>query len=660
MKDNLIYIFLIILIVGIFVYNNCSNDFEKFADVKINLPESKPSEPNKTIYDIDDKDFVKVVKTYKDVKGEIHEEKEEIPVNEQISGIVKSVYKYAEDDVKINLRDIIDKNVVNTDNVLNTFQSTIKNSYNDITKLNKDTYDKNLKIYKIDIDTLIDKNNVKMQPVIDEATESLESYKKKLDDDIKNIEITKKNIYDNSFDSNYDIDVEAMRNLANISDKLVTRKYNIPNTPGLLIPSNLRIKGNYVINNVSLAKKIADVSTNAILEFQGFKKPIDDIVDLVLPYKFSTDKEQKSLNANDTNIKNVNVKNASMNTLSIDNLYSYNDNNNKKWDRRCGWFKSVAVNDSERDNLTSDTYTSRSNNRATYAVDWGNHVLMCPPQYMLNGINIMVNGWKADSIELGYCCKINDKLPDYTNLREYYLNFKQMQINYNLICGIDNMSGDIWYQSTNFDNWKRIPVEPEDFDFVYISIGQNSIAGINRMDEIIYSNSIINPVWKKSDGLLKQISLDKQGTVICGVNRSNELYYRENFNSSWIKIPNVYFNYVSICNGNLVGINLAGEIWFADNYKNPVWKNIKGGLVIADIDIVNNNIYICGINKEGNVYSVLVDKNDVNKNGFQQRGGNFKYSLSISHGKAVGINKEFDAYYAANYNDPKWAKINKL
>ena len=69
--------------------------------------------------------------------------------------------------------------------------------------------------------------------------------------------------------------------------------------------------------------------------------------------------------------------------------------------------------------------------------------------------------------------------------------------------------------------------------------------------------------WTKIPGKLKQV--DIYGNTVCGVNRNDHIYCKEDVTgSNWKKVPGG-LKHVSVSNEHLYGVNEKGDIYYSPN-----------------------------------------------------------------------------------------------
>lgn len=214
---------------------------------------------------------------------------------------------------------------------------------------------------------------------------------------------------------------------------------------------------------------------------------------------------------------------------------------------------------------------------------------------------------------------------------------------------------DLWHPINEVNNWVQLGVHSQQCPKYCI---HNQVFG-----EPSWSKDYTQASWRisnqegrnfmyiwKNNNKIKQLDFDNN--TVCGVTTSNNLFCAyENVlknNVKWIQITNKNFNYITISDGKLYGLESNGNIWYADNYKNPKWKKIDGSLKQVNI---NGNI-VCGVNSNNNIYC---KDNLENSNWFQVPGG--LTHVTVSNEKLYGVNSNGDIWFADNYKDAKWIKI---
>ena len=124
--------------------------------------------------------------------------------------------------------------------------------------------------------------------------------------------------------------------------------------------------------------------------------------------------------------------------------------------------------------------------------------------------------------------------------------------------------------------------------------GSKSLYGVNSANMIYYSPST-DGNWQNIPGGLKQVDTD--GTTVCGVNKEDMVYCKDNLTgSNWKKLPGK-LKHVSVSDGKLYGVNSANKVYYSPSTDGN-WQNIPGGLKQVDID----GTTVCGVNKEDMVY----------------------------------------------------------
>ncbi len=94
---------------------------------------------------------------------------------------------------------------------------------------------------------------------------------------------------------------------------------------------------------------------------------------------------------------------------------------------------------------------------------------------------------------------------------------------------------------------------------------------------------------------LKQIDIDNN--IVCGVTATDDVWCTDDAENptgfKWFKVEGkIKLKHVAVSNGKLYGVNSNDEIFYANNYRYPVWKQVQGKLKQVDI---SGNV-VCGVN----------------------------------------------------------------
>jgi hypothetical protein len=164
-----------------------------------------------------------------------------------------------------------------------------------------------------------------------------------------------------------------------------------------------------------------------------------------------------------------------------------------------------------------------------------------------------------------------------------------------------------------------------------------------------------NPNWTKlpQGSGLAQVSRD--GNIFCSVGTNNTIWCADqniDTNPNWFQLPGA-LTHVSLSNGRLYGVNAAGNIWYASNYKNPQWVQVPGVLSQVSLD----GSVVCGIDSGGN--TVCADQNIETQANWFYAGTSINplTYVSVKNGRLYGANATGSIFYADNYKTGKWVLI---
>lgn len=107
---------------------------------------------------------------------------------------------------------------------------------------------------------------------------------------------------------------------------------------------------------------------------------------------------------------------------------------------------------------------------------------------------------------------------------------------------------------------------------------------------------------------------------------------------------------VSINRGRMYGTNVADDIFYAADYKNPSWVQVPGKLKQVSLD----GSVVCGVNSADEVW--CADANIETNPNWRRVAGGLKY-VSVNKGRLYGVNGADDIFYAPNYSDPQWVQV---
>jgi hypothetical protein len=219
--------------------------------------------------------------------------------------------------------------------------------------------------------------------------------------------------------------------------------------------------------------------------------------------------------------------------------------------------------------------------------------------------------------------------PPTNDLRQIPGSLKQVDIDGNIVCGV-NGNDDIFCKD-NLDqgNWTQVPGSLK-----HVSVSNGKLYGVNSGDDIFYADNYKSANWRKIPGSLKQVDIG--GNEVCGVNRDDVVFCKKNLDQgNWTKLPGS-LKHVSVRNGNIYGVNSNDNIYIY-NYGGGEWKQIPGALKQVNID--GNTV--CGVNRNDDIFC----KDNLDLGNWTQVPGSLKH-VSVSNGKLYGVNRDDRIFYA--------------
>merc|ERR1712048_352262 len=130
-------------------------------------------------------------------------------------------------------------------------------------------------------------------------------------------------------------------------------------------------------------------------------------------------------------------------------------------------------------------------------------------------------------------------------------------------------------------------------------MGGNHVWAINDDNQIFYRAGK-EGYWEETEGSLKQLSVNHDGSVIWGVSINDNIYYRRGIEDTWHEVDG-RLTYVSAYgNEGVWGVNYQGETYTRDTI-NSGWSKIGGYLSMVSSGYDKNNMW--GVDKFDRVWS---------------------------------------------------------
>ena len=164
--------------------------------------------------------------------------------------------------------------------------------------------------------------------------------------------------------------------------------------------------------------------------------------------------------------------------------------------------------------------------------------------------------------------------------------------------------------------WKK--VNNQKFKHVAISGDKVHSYAITEYDDIFYNfNGLTNSSgWTKIAGSLVQISQNKNGRHVWGVNANGQVFYRKGMrNNDWTMIkngPKIKFVAVSGNGLSIYGIHRNGNLFYRNGVEAGCWKRVSPGMKFKCISVNVNGKILWAINEKDKVYCKIDDKEWIN------------------------------------------------
>jgi uncharacterized membrane protein YgcG len=149
----------------------------------------------------------------------------------------------------------------------------------------------------------------------------------------------------------------------------------------------------------------------------------------------------------------------------------------------------------------------------------------------------------------------------------------------NVVMGV-NSAGQIFYANQNITtnpNWTGINGNAN-----YVAYSNGQVFALNESG-IYYCSNYTNSTtsnWVQIPGALTQISFDGYNNILMGVNSAGQIFYaNQNIysNPNWTQLQGELTN-LSYSNGQVYGVNSAGNIYYNADYTTSNWVQMPGGL----------------------------------------------------------------------------------
>jgi len=152
-------------------------------------------------------------------------------------------------------------------------------------------------------------------------------------------------------------------------------------------------------------------------------------------------------------------------------------------------------------------------------------------------------------------------------------------------------------------------------------------------------------------GNMKQVSINNG--IVVGVNSAGDIYYADtNINSTpnWTQLSGA-LTCVSVSNRQLYGVNSSGAIYYNASYKTSNWVQVSGPLLVQ-VDF--NGSVVVGVNSVGDIY--YADTNINSAPNWTQLSGALT-CVSVGNGQLYGVNSSGTIYYNASYKTSNWVQV---
>jgi hypothetical protein len=182
---------------------------------------------------------------------------------------------------------------------------------------------------------------------------------------------------------------------------------------------------------------------------------------------------------------------------------------------------------------------------------------------------------------------------------------KNVDVNNDVMCGIDNNYNIYCSDNTTVPNWKQLPGALQQ-----VSVNNSRVYGTNSNHNIYTLNNYNSGQnWNYiNNGQLKQIELDNN--QICGTNNVDQIWcanssLSDNLSSpSWRSIPGS-LRHLSLNSNKIYGVNSSGMLWTLNDTATRNWINVKPPTLNSGEKVVQvnlNNDRVCVVTNQSNVY----------------------------------------------------------
>lgn len=185
-----------------------------------------------------------------------------------------------------------------------------------------------------------------------------------------------------------------------------------------------------------------------------------------------------------------------------------------------------------------------------------------------------------------------------------------------------------------------------------VSVGfkANEVWGVNRNEDIYWRQGMAGS-WQKVGGKLVHVSVNgKDGEYVWGTNRNDDIYFRSGLRGQWKHIGGKLTQISVGQRGHVWGVNRADNIYYR-NGVNGQWKGIGGKLVYVSVGGPNGE-YVWGVNRNDDIYY---------RNGVLGKWKNIPGKLvqiEVSdRGEVYGVNRADTIYKRVGGVNGKWVQL---